>query len=168
MSVSASAHGNAHHGPWHQSHLSKVAVETRKLLDASVVLTGTATGSWISQTSNGTTTYSLSGSGTIFPLQLVSVAATITHSTAQVLDSGKVILSTPPNAPVPGTLTLTSVAVKGSLTDPAGEQFHYTMSGTGAFAGMTGSGTFQVVLTRTSPGQGQFTLNFNNASSSRA
>jgi hypothetical protein len=94
-------------------------------------------------------------------MQSVSVVASITHSIEKALDSGTVVLNTPPNSPVSGTLTLTSVAVEGSLTDAAGEQFRYTMSGTGSFAGMTGSGTFTLALTQSSPGQGQFTLVFN-------
>jgi hypothetical protein len=160
--------GRGHHGIGQQSHLSKAAAEIRKSLDASVFLTGTATGSWSSQMSIGMTTYTLSGSGVINPLQFVWVAATITHSNARLVDTGTVLLSSLTSASRPGTLTLTSVAVRGSLTDPGGEQFHYTMSGTGAYAGMTGSGAFQLVLTQTSPGQGQFTLTFNPATSSRA
>jgi hypothetical protein len=160
-------HANGHHGKWAGSHLSAVPAQISKALGATLLLSGTATGSWSSQTSNGTTTYSLSGFGVISPLQTVSVTATITHSIARVFDAGTVFLSTPQNARVPGTLTLTSVSDQGSLADPTGEHFHYTMSGTGAFAGMTGSGTFELVLTQSSSNQGQFTLVFNPAPVSR-
>ena len=159
MSTLMFVHGNDHHGKWDRSHIPTIHAQIRNAFD--VVLTGKATGTFSSQTSNGTASYSLSGSGVISPVQSVTVAATIIHSITQVFDTGTVVLYTPPNSPVAGTLTLTSVTVKGSLTDPAGEQFHYTTRGTGAFAGITGSGTFKLVLTQSSYGQGQFTLVFN-------
>jgi hypothetical protein len=157
--------GNGHHGKWDRSHISTIPAQIRNALDINVVLTGTATGTWSSQTSNGTTSYGLIGSGVISPLQFVSVSGTITHSNAQVRDAGTVVLSTPPNSNQAGTLTLTSVAVKGSLTDPSGELFQYSMTGTGAFAGMTGSGTFKLALTQSAPGHGQFRMYFNPVSS---
>jgi hypothetical protein len=159
MSTLMFVHGNDHHGKWDRSHIPTIHAPIQNAVN--IVLNGTATGTFSAQTSNGTTSYSLSGSGVISPLQSVTVAATITHSITQVFDTGTVVLDTPPNSPEAGTLSLTSVAVKGSLTDPAGEQFHYTARGTGAFAGITGSGTFKLVLNERTYGQGQFTLVFN-------
>ena len=47
-----------------------------------------------------------------------------------------------------------------NVTDPGGELFQYTMTWHGAFAGMTGSGTFNLSLTQSSPGHGRFTMVF--------
>jgi hypothetical protein len=166
MSTVVLAHGIGQHGNRGRSHPPIAAAEIRHILDASVILSGTATGTWSSQSSHGITTYSLSGSGVINPVHSVLVTATLTHSIAEIFDTGTVVLRTPPGSRVPGTLTLTSVGVKGSLADPGREQFHYTMAGTGAFAGMSGDGTFTLVLTRPSTAQAQFTLSFDSPTSS--
>jgi hypothetical protein len=102
MSMIQFAHGNGHHGKWDRSHIPTVAAQVWKALDVDVLLTGTATGTWTSRASNGTTTYALSGSGVISPLQTVSIAGTMAHSIVQAHDSGTVVLSSPPNSAVQG------------------------------------------------------------------
>jgi hypothetical protein len=149
-------------------HMPLVAAQIQKAQDLNILLTGTANGSWTSQSSIGTTTYSLVGSGVISPLQTVALTGTIAHRLGQAHDTGTLILSTPPNSATQGTLTLTSVAVQGSLTNPSGEQFQYTAKGTGAFASMTGSGTFTLSLTQSSQGHGQFKVAFNVVTFNRA
>ncbi len=157
-----------HHGHGERPRMPPIPAHVGRALDANVLLTGTATGTWASQTSQGISTYSLTGAGGVSPLGSVALAGSINHSNVldapAKSDTGSVVLSVGGSTSnSQGTFILTLVGVKGSLTSPGGEQFRYTMTGTGAYASMTGSGTVNLVLSSSSTPGGlpQFQMQFN-------
>jgi hypothetical protein len=112
--------------------------------------------------------YDLSGSGRINPLGIELVTGTIEHNIAvRPSDRGTIALSSAPGARVQGTLTLSLVGAKGSLFGrDGGEQFDYTMSGTGGYASYTGDGTVDVAFTTSPDGHTlEFKMVFNPSSS---
>ena len=154
--------------------LPPVPVHMGTALDASTIMSGTAKGTWSAKPSLGSTTYSLSGAGVITPLGSVTVSGSFIHSNLFGAlgggDTGSVVLTGfgsggGSGSSQQGTLTLTLVAVKdsGSLTGSGGEQFTYTMNGTGAFASMTGTGHINLALSQATSGNSQqaFQMNFN-------